>query len=223
MIGVTLITPTGGRQTTFDLCERWMERQTFAGDVQWIVVDDVIPTTKTRMSQTVLRPVPYWKPGENTLVRNLRAGLELVKHDAVLIIEDDDWYAPTYIDSMISVLADGHLVGECPSRYYNVSTRCYREPNNRNHASLCQTGFPASMIPRVLAEIGDSPWVDVQLWSRLPGVLHEGRGCVGIKGMPGRPGIGAGHRRGGRQDSDLAVLRSWVGDNDAMEYAQWAA
>jgi hypothetical protein len=70
--------------------------------------------------------------------------------------------------------------------------------------------------------MGDETWVDMRLWSKLRGVLHEDYRCVGIKGLPGRPGVGVGHHPGGAPDPELNVLRDWVGDDDAWEYAQWA-
>ena len=97
---LTLITPTGGRPEAFALCERWMGRQTYRGDVQWIVVDDCEEATVVTMGQTVIRPQPWWKLGApTTQYANVRAALELVKHDKIVHIEDDDWYGPTYLET----------------------------------------------------------------------------------------------------------------------------
>lgn len=40
MFDLTLLTATGERQEAFDLCQRWMQRQTFEGSVRWVIVDD---------------------------------------------------------------------------------------------------------------------------------------------------------------------------------------
>jgi hypothetical protein len=224
MNGVTLITPTGGRPDAFRLCERWMARQTYTGPLQWVVVDDADPVTSATMGQDVLRPEPKWN-GSHTLARNIRAGLGAAKYDAVIVIEDDDWYSPEYVRTTVDrleTLPAMRLCGECPSRYYNVATRCYRLPGNMNHASLCQTAFRLELVPRVLGFMTSDPWVDLMLWSKIPGTLHEGYNVVGIKGLPGRTGVGIGHHPGGTPDPELTVLRSWVGENDAWEYAQWA-
>ena len=114
-----------------------------------------------------------------------------------------------------------HLIGECPSRYYNVKTRCLRLPQNVSHASLCQTGFPLSLVPKILDVMGNETWIDMALWSKIPGVLREDYNCVGIKGLPGRAGVGVGHQPGGQPDPDLTILRDWIGD-DVEVYEQWA-
>lgn len=42
---IVLITPTGARKNQFELCMRWMLRQTYQGNVVWIIVDDPVPVT----------------------------------------------------------------------------------------------------------------------------------------------------------------------------------
>jgi bifunctional DNA-binding transcriptional regulator/antitoxin component of YhaV-PrlF toxin-antitoxin module len=204
-----------------------MSRQTYTGPVQWVVVDDCLPYTETTLNQDIVRPVPVWTAGTgHTLSRNLREGLGIARNDAVIVIEDDDWYSPEYVQTVVDRLESQPvmtLCGECPSRYYNVRTRCYHELHNRRHASLCQTAFRLEMVPVVLGLLrGDGPWIDIKLWGALDGVLHEGGLCVGIKGMPGRDGIGMGHQGGGTHDPELEVLREWIGADDAWEYARWA-
>jgi hypothetical protein len=39
MADLTLITCTADRPEAFQLCERWMARQTYRGSIQWIVAD----------------------------------------------------------------------------------------------------------------------------------------------------------------------------------------
>jgi hypothetical protein len=45
--------------------------------------------------------------------------------------------------------------------------------------------------------------------------LFDTQMTVGIKGLPGRPGIGAGHRMKGISDPKLAVLKKRIGDDSA--------
>src|SRR5690606_18474320 len=68
-------------------------------------------------------------------------------------------------------------------------------------------------------------FVDVALWREgANGVRRKLRPasttCVGIKGLPGRGGLGMGHRLGRRQRHDPtgATLRKWLGADDAMAY-----
>ena len=224
MNGVSLVTPTGGRPEAFALCERWMERQTYTGPLQWVVVDDVTPATQLTMGQEVVRPVPEWS-GSHTLARNFKAGLNAAKYDAVVIIEDDDWYSPGYGQEMVERLERMPLMmlaGERPARYYNVRDRSYRLPGNAAHASLCQTAFRLELVPKILGLITDETWIDLRIWSKIPGELYESYNVVGIKGMPGRTGIGTGHTQNGIPDPELKVLREWIGPDDAWGYARWA-
>jgi hypothetical protein len=206
-------------------------RQTWRGPLQWIVVDDCDPPTAlqvlrgTDLHVVVVRPSPYWQPGQNTLARNLLAAIPEVAHDRVAFIEDDDWYSADYLMVMWQLLEGSVLAGEAPARYYHHPSRQYRVLPNRHHASLCQTGLHSSLLPR-LREICLRPsasFIDVRLWeeTRLGSVLLGTAHCVGIKGLPGRPGIGIGHRPEGGDwgpDPGMAILRTWVGEADAEAY-----
>ena len=225
---LTLITPTGGRPEAFALCERWMGRQTYRGDVQWIVVDDCEEATVVTMGQTVIRPQPWWKLGApTTQYANVRAALELVKHDKIVHIEDDDWYGPTYLETTYHRLDAAPLVGECPARYYNARFRRWMNCGNRAHASLFQTAMRAEVIPTLRQICQAREWIDLSLWERVPEArqaLFFGEETVGMKGLPGRPGHIWAHRRQAlvrmAADPQLEKLREWIGD-DAAEYGRF--
>jgi len=220
---ITLITCTGGRPEAFALCERWMSRQTLDADMQWIVVDDCDPATPANRGQIILRPQPRWEPGTLTLARNLAAALTMARGDKIIFIEDDDWYGPTYLADMSARLDGVPLAGEIPARYYHVPERRYFEVGNAHHASLCQTGIRGDMVPALLSACqAESKFLDLLLWQKFgkKGRLEVGSGSVGIKGMPGRPGIGVGHRSSGsrwKADPSGEGLRSWIG-LDAVAY-----
>jgi hypothetical protein len=67
-------------------------------------------------------------------------------------------------------------------------------------------------------------FIDLELWRkhRSRYLFGGGRVC-GIKGLPGRGGIGMGHSRdfNGTHDPDGRILREWIGD-DADLYLQEA-
>jgi hypothetical protein len=227
-----LLTTTGGRPFAWSLCQRMMEAQTFRGEVTWIIVDDCMSASQITISRSwsleICRPRPFWSEGQNTQVRNLRAGLAAVPPDGrVVIIEDDDWYAPEYLEAVHDWLLTHDLVGECQARYYNVATRRYGLCRNSEHASLCSTAVKGTgllALRHVVANAAD--FVDVDLWetvrrsrSACAIALHQTDYVVGIKGLPGRHGIGIGHTpEFGTQDPDGAVLRGWVGNEFAAEY-----
>lgn len=232
--GVTLITPTGGRPDAFARCHEYVHRQTWHGALQWIIVDDCVPCTWVPAleragvtSMTVIHPEPAWQPGQNTLARNLLAAIPEVAQPAVLFIEDDDWYAPDYVEHMLGVLGGCAIAGEIPARYYHAPRKLVRVMSNRHHASLCQTAISAELLPllRGICLRPSSEFIDVRLWEAARGVkrnLVESARCVGIKGMPGRAGIGVGHRPdhgdGWQFDGDRSILRSWIGGEDVRVY-----
>lgn len=226
---LTILTPTGGRPEAFSLLEKLVARQTYVGELQWLIADDCDPPTPCTLGQTIVRPTPLWSPGDNTQCRNLMALLPLVRHPKILILEDDDYIAPRYLERMSQYLDSAPLVGEVNAHYYNVATRTYRVIHNLRHASLCQTALRVEVLP-ALASICQRgvPWIDLELWRSwrgdcelVPPPSSDGIPlCVGIKGMPGRAGIGIGHqdRFPGTSDQDGSVLRGWIGQ-DADLYA----
>lgn len=225
---LTLLTPTGGRPDAFALCETFLARQTFTGDIQWIVIDDCDPPTPCTLNQTVLRPTPHWRPGQMTQARNLLHALPLIRHDKILHIEDDDWYSPDYLSIMSSRLDTHPFIGESHSHYYNVAVRRYRTFDNTLHSSLAQIGFRSDLLPRFKKLCSRPPGsLDIYLCRDARALLHltPWSGIyLGIKGLPGRPGTVRGHRdtssNSWHPDPDLAILQSWIGP-DALLYSRY--
>lgn len=218
---ISVITPTGGRPEGLRLLEQYLARQTMQ-DFEWIVVDDADPTHVPSLPQaTWLRPW-RWDGKTNTQARNLAFGLMGATHDRVAIMEDDDWYHPQYLEVVDRWLDDADLVGEAGSRYYNVRTRSYRLNGNDRHASLCSTAVKGAARERLLEIVKRSPkYIDIDLW-RTPGLkgrLSPFRHLsIGIKGLPGRAGIGIGHRELAQKDPTGAVLREWIGEDAEAFY-----
>jgi hypothetical protein len=218
---LTLLTATGARPQAWAICERLMQRQTYAGAVRWVIVDDgeaaqPIAFARYGWALEVLRPRPYWRAGQNTQARNLAAGLARIGADErVLVIEDDDWYAPDWLAHAAAQLDRGELVGEGRARYYNVATHVGRQLSNAGHASLCCTALRGRALELLRQVVRTHPkFIDLELWKRhRRGIVFDGHRVVGIKGLPGRGGIGMGHRAEfrGTADADGALLREWVG------------
>lgn len=163
------------------------------------------------------------------------AGLAAVKTEKVLIWEDDDAYAsPFYIEAMCEMLNGFWLAGEDRAKYFNVRERRWSIHPNRHHASLCQTGLngpeiKARAVEYLVRDIRPQT-LDGGLWRRMGVPAHLKNlqpittMCFGIKGMPGRGGLGDyGHQRIERYtpDPDLVVLRSWLGVENAELYRKF--
>lgn len=185
---VTVVTLTGGRPEAFALCERWMRRQDYS---RWVVVDDCEPITGSALPDVWVRPRPVWD-GENTVHRNLLAALPHLK-GRVVVVEDDDYYPPGYVQRMARELDKSPLVGMIPAPCYSVHYG-YMEYGNEEHASLAQTAFREELIPRLkqICEAGE--FVDMALW-KTGGRLIPNDGFLSIKGLPGRPGYMQQHRK----------------------------
>lgn len=213
---VSVLTCTFNRPEAFALLERWMAAQTIKPD-QWLVLDDgEVPVTCTMGQQHVL--IPEMR-GPSSMVNKLRHALEnnLITGDILIFAEDDDFYAPGYLEWCHAALATNlELIGEGRNVYYNVRHRWWFDHNNTSHASLCATSLKRSAFPALLKVCVDSvrrtekdrPFIDSQLWAQFmgrkrvfdPNALGR-RLTVGIKSMPGALGYGSGHDK----DSGWAI------------------
>lgn len=221
---LTLLTATGCRPEAWAKCEQMALRQTYDGPVHWIIVDDgeeAQPVTfkRDKWSLSIIRPNPKWKPGNNTQARNLKEGLRLVKPtDKLVIWEDDDAYHPQWLERVDEWLNKAELVGEAPARYYNIQTKQAKKLNNRQHASLCCTAMMGFAIESFKKELKPNvQFIDINLWKNYKGkkALYPTQLVTGIKGLPGRNGIGMGHKKefSGILDADGAILKEWLGSN----------
>lgn len=241
---LSLLTPTGMRPEALALCELWVSRQTLAknpdyqkNEVEWVIIDDTPEDEKRfepriQMAQTVL-PEPRWEPGKNTQARNLLAGLEKCKGDLIAIVEDDDHYKPDYLEALISQMGDNYeIVGEGGALYYSLPSRKWKRYHNYGHAGLCQTIFRRSLIPLLVeaienhkktppGKIANDWFIDVGFWRlvherKVPCFLYpRARRVTGVKGLPGRAGIGSGHvtegELGWTSDRNLAAFQRILG------------
>jgi len=197
---LSVLTPTGARPEAFARCVQLMQRQTIQTPVRWVIVDDgpePMATPRIRDWQIIhIRPVPLWQPGENTQARNLLEGLKCCG-DRVAIVEDDDDYAPWWLERVNEWLDGDDLVGEAPSIYRKLDGSKDRNMGNTKHASLCATAFKGIGVRATFEQIcrQNKTMIDIKLWRACKGKLYaQAGGVVGIKGYPGRPGIGVGHR-----------------------------
>lgn len=218
---ITLLTCTGDRPRLFRRLESWMARQSLRW-TNWIVVDDGAVSTECTLGQRYIRLSPGLPPSAS-FARNINVGLgelgKLGDADFVFIIEDDDWYGPNYVASLLIPLMTHDLAGESHARYYNVTERSYHRCHNAHHAALCATAFRANLIPQILSCVDDqNVLLDLRIWKQLNCSKHLQRTshCVGLKAQRGRPGLTWGHQlHGFFPDPQGVVLKKWIGDDAA--------
>ncbi len=232
---LTIVTTTHDRPFCFSLCEKWVARQTLQPD-QWIVVND--SQEPQAYSYTMGQEVVVRDQGQDKLpsiCENWLAALPLIKGDVVAVIEDDDWYSPDYLATLVPLLDSVDMAGVSNAYYYTLPTRRWRKLGNKNHASLAATVFRASVLPQMArtCRVFKSVYLDMYLWAEcgpvwpgtktlIPQPLDDGRMLqVGFKRMPGARGLGMGHtNQSGTYDSAWLTLRKWIGREDAKVYKQ---
>jgi glycosyltransferase involved in cell wall biosynthesis len=223
---ISVITPTADQPTGIRLLESYMARQTIQPD-QWIVADDGKEPATLTMGQTHII-TPRKNEGGRSLATNILAGLEAATGDVIVIMEHDDWYSSNHLETCLEGLREAEATGSKFQRYYNVHFRCWIVMINIGSA-LCNTAFLSKHKQKMedaarLAFIRNVYSLDRMFWDYLPMNkvnIHEINTVVGIKGLPGRAGLGLGHRptkeRPWKYDKDLSKLREWIGD-DANNY-----
>lgn len=234
---ITALTCTGDRPVCLNLLSKWIANQTMPID-QWLVIDD----GKGPFIPSLNCDYVYRKPNDGegqTLNLNLQEALPHIKGDIIFFMEDDEYYAKDYVKTMVEKIQDYMIVGICKSKYYHLPTRTYFAHHNYSHASLAQTAIAKAALP-VLKEVLDGDaFIDIRLWNNLcngnpetkqfvKNFNHQGTVInnqavlfddgkdylyVGMKGMPGRKGIGSGHKGIGRPDSRFSTLAQWIPDD----------
>jgi len=236
---ITVVTLTKNRPEAFNLLREWVVRQTYKGDMQWLVVTDGKLDGYDFDSPLIDLAVRKPKKGEfHSHISNIHYAVPRVKGDPVLFMEDDDWYAPNYIEDRLSSMEGVLVSGVTPPLYYHVGLRRAKKlSKNKVFAPLSTTTMRAEVLP-LLDEVAHKRearkrlMVDSRFWTRrlveddVPRrITHQSPPddviFVGMKGMPGQPGIGIGHRkRSPGNDPEMETLRKWIGE-DAERYAKY--
>lgn len=166
------------------------------------------------------------------ITERYRCGYNFLRNkniDVIFFIENDDWYSPLYIETMIKLWeANGHpnLFGLNRTVYYHIGLKKYYTMNHKTRSSAMNTLIKPDM---------DFPWcpdhepfTDIWLWhgltgqNSLKGVIIEPpfEMCLGIKHGVGKCG-GKNHttelHRFINDDDNLSYLHSVV-DNDSLEF-----
>lgn len=233
---LSIITCTGYRPEALALCQYFIERQTYSGVIQWVVVHDQkeplkLETKRANLKIEVVKGPKVWTEDYNTHRGNMEAGLKKVTGDVIAVMEDDDYYKPDYLNRMVMLLRTGvAAVGLSQSRYYNVKIGAHKTMFNYRHASLSQTILDKSLLPALNKAVNSGElYFDIEFWKRIqqenhPNILVGNTSySIGIKGMPGKPGITESHRvyRDYIIDSGAKVFNDWLGEKDSKLYTNY--
>jgi hypothetical protein len=239
-MSIAAVTPTRDRERAIKLLARWVRQQTLPVD-RWIVVDDGdVPIEPEPEMTHLIRRARTTNEPEHSLCLNLRQAIPFLVEDKILILEDDEYYAPTYVEEMNRRLDKWPAVGIGFSKYYHLGLRSFYVHENLKHASLAQTSFRSELLGHFVRAMADprEKFIDIKFWKQTRPVGNiwrdedhyianngsPGAQYVGIKGMPGREGIGFGHKAMPqyRQDLNLECLRRWIRPDDFTAYERIA-
>ena len=244
---ITALTCTGDRPVCFSLLEKWMAAQTIK-PFQWLVIDDGKTPTTINSECDYVRRIPKPTDPKQTLNLNIKTALPLIEGEVVIFIEDDEYYAPRYLQVMGYHLISYEVVGICRSRYYHLPSFRYYCHGNLDHASLAQTGVRRSFLKEMPSLLTGDPFIDIRIWKKVSDKkellwgsvknfnvsgqpINGNKGFlfddaynkrylyVGMKGMPGRYGIGSGHAGIGTLDNHQQILKEWI-PKDYEEYVK---
>ncbi len=228
MTRISVVTPTADQPLGIRLAELYMQRQTIQ-PYEWIVADDGEQHAVLTLNQTHIKLERIYSGGQS-LANNLLTGLTDATGDVIVIWEHDDWYAPNHLETCLKYLAKADVVGADLQRYYNLPYKKHITMLNKGSA-LCNTALSTDLLEMLKdaalsAFDSQSYGIDRLFWDSVPKVrqkIHQDYTVVGMKGLPGRPGLGMGHRpqvskdRRWCHDPGYVQLKAWVGD-DSQQY-----
>jgi hypothetical protein len=213
-VKLTAVTATWQRPEAMALCRKYVERQSRQPD-QWLILDG---------------------PGRmgDKLLTAFASGA--VEGDALVFVEDDDYYFPGWFRWCERHLERGYdIVGQGNALYYNVRHRWWSNCANTRHASLCQTAISCRLLEPACAcniiKAYDNQFFDTRIWrlnvNKYLHLAQDGeRMAIGIKGMPGTAGYSAEHKQElpPLAHADPSLLKLWqlIGA-EAKNYAAFKA
>lgn len=198
---ITLLTITGDRPLAFSLLEKYVKRQVFTGQIDWVVVDDGVEPTACTLNQRYIRREPSATATESYRGNFLEA-LKRAETEKIIVLEDDEWYGPQYVRTMSEHLDKVDLAGFGKNYQYNVRYRRFLLFDKMHFAFMSQTAFRSSVVPRLVRILRSEQtlYPDMLLWrEELKKQVWNLRRykcslTLGIKGMPGKGGISFAHR-----------------------------
>lgn len=222
-----------------------MQRQTAPWDL-WVVVDS--GEQEVALGQHVMRA--RWPDAEvwshphrkYAMWQKLGLGVDYALSqgaDQVLVIEDDDWYAPDHVETMVASLQERPLAAHSGFRMYHLGLRAWREaaaptrkqkPKNllnyqlgmsrRGAQALVAGVHAAKQFPRFWPD-GWNPNVHMLESLNLQrDDIDAPCTAVGIKGAPGIGNFTAKVKDPERWTLSATKLAQWIGPEDALAYTE---
>jgi hypothetical protein len=232
MTRVAIITPTRNRLESFRLLEQWYLRQTIhqtSHEVDWLVAWDGDGECPCTLNQTLFRLDPtQW--GNRSIQQNIMRLMHEALHanyDKIVVMEDDDWYHPTYLQRQVDALDRAEIVGFGPTYNYNLRYRKLEIRGSPKGTCFGKTGFVPRTAEMLFHNIAQKVAIfDIRTWNTYgtlrwlqENVADEGPYPLMVfspKLMPGDINATAGgrHAKGnglGEPDYELEAFRHLIG------------
>lgn len=206
-IGI-LVPDRGDRPDFMKKCWEMIERQTVYGELAIRVhIADYAPESSD------IDITQRYKRGCNVLFKEDNCNV-------VIFMENDDWYAPNYIETILKEWAKAgrtEIFGIGQTVYYHIFTNQWVLLRHRRRASM-MSSMVTSKILNIRWPRDNNPYLDVELWDQLRGktFIPPKHICIGIKHGIGI--VGGGAHNGDNQhyknvDADGAWLRGIIGED----------
>lgn len=205
------IIPTRDRPKAFiDNCLRMMDNQTV--DIDTVHVVDFPPTTAAK--DITLR----YKLGYDSL-RNKG-------FDCIFFIEDDDFYAPNYIETMLNeweAAGKPDMIGTGYTIYYHAFLKAWYKMHHSRRASAMNTMLKADLP--IDWPLDHDPYTDMYLWSKHQGHVFTPPTHISL-GIKHGIGMSGGHyhtdklHRYVNKDEKSEFLRSVMDDASYKFYTE---
>jgi len=143
---LAIITPTRNRLYTLSLLHKYIARQTRKPDLWIIATDGEKPNLPDKPVETIISLADYAGTPVKSFTGNLMRGINVAEEngaDAVLIMEDDDWYASEYVEQMEELFSTADVIGNKPTKSINIVNGAMKEAQH-GYFVLAQLGFTRS-------------------------------------------------------------------------------
>lgn len=236
---IVCITLTADQPHGMRLLERFIQEQDITEPLTWLVVDDGeepchLEENRPAWCLYIRRDREPEIDGSESMRRNMALALQHIPQGAQYVVwmEHDDWYHPSHVRRCIEALGNVAATGDDSQRYYSLPGRCWKEFENKG-ACFSQTAHRVDLLPLVSHAIEESRkiksigldfifWRQVMEEGKVTYSLEHRESVVGIKGLPGRKGLGIGHQKDflgmATLDPDGSKLKEWVGEKWAGKY-----
>ena len=166
---IAVLIPTrGNRPELLENCLRMIRNQTVQPDHIEVVNDT--PLSK-----------------ERDITLRYRLGYERLRNksfDVIFLMEDDDYYSPEYIETMLSAWNDAgrpNIFGTSYTIYYNIGLFAWHPMAHNTRSSAMSTMIAPNL--NLTWCVDNDPFTDIHLWRTVKGKVFtpEKHICLGIK------------------------------------------